>query len=195
MRNDPKNRGKILFFAGFSVLVVIFFGISVNNEGTSKLDKPDTIDSSAIGANSASGSTATDASSGPNSSNIATSQNPQQQPELQSQIDDQQESNLAQSQAQQQGLLPARFACKVNAFRTGENRSIFRFSVSAPNQIPEVWVSVKTETGTTQGSISLNSGIGEHSVSLKNPTNETRPEVKVYSRPIFTEQYEMCSFR
>ena len=87
------------------------------------------------------------------------------------------------------------FACQVTGIRFGQNRSLLRINVSAPSDIPEVWVSVETERGDQDGKIQLSSGSGEQVVQLRNPTNGFRPTIKVYSLPILTEQYEMCSYR
>ena len=108
------------------------------------------------------------------------------------------EQEKAAAQAQQNQQLeqaPTRFECQVTGMRIGENRSLLRVSVTAPNEIPEVWVSINTERGNLDGRILLTAGSGEQMVPLRDPSPEFRPTIKVYSLPVLTEQYEMCSFR
>lgn len=125
---------------------------------------------------------------------VESAESSDQQSQLEAQIAQQEEEKVAQEMSQQ-GQIPVRFSCDVNGFRTGEGRSLLLLSVSAPDVVPEVWVTVKTEKGVIEGSVTLENGTGQQTVSLRNPTQSFRPEVKVYSKPIFTEQYEMCSFR
>ena len=117
----------------------------------------------------------------------------------QAQTDDlkaEQEKAAAEAQqAQLQAQAPKRFECDVTGIRVGDNRSLLRVAVSAPADIPEVWVSVKTERGDLDGKILLTSGQGEQMVPLRDPSQGFRPTIKVYSMPVLTEQYEMCSFR
>lgn len=125
---------------------------------------------------------------------VESAQSIDQQSQLEAQIAQQEEEKISQEMSQQ-GQIPVRFACDVNGLRTGEGRSLLLLSVSAPDVVPEVWVTVKTEKGVVKGSVLLENGNGQQTVPLRNPTQTFRPEVKVYSLPIFTEQYEMCSFR
>jgi hypothetical protein len=147
---------------------------------------------SSSGSSASSEPEITDSSQIPSPAESAQSED--QQAQLESEIAQLQEENIAQEMSQQ-GQIPVRFACDVDGFRTGEGRSLLRLSVSAPDSVPEVWVTVKTERGVVKGSVLLENGSGQQTVPLRNPTQAFRPEVKVYSLPIFTEQYEMCSFR
>lgn len=115
--------------------------------------------------------------------------------QLEAQLKEQEKAALDEQQAQKLGQLPIRFECTVSAIRTGENRSLLRVSVSAPSEIPEVWVTVKTERGNLDGSILMTAGSGQQVIPLSDASQGFRPTVKVYSLPVFADQYEMCSYR
>lgn len=187
------HSSRLLFFAvsGISLLVLAFFLIFQKSLdlGSSSENPPliSTSDSPEI-----SGPQTSDSTQIP--SPVESAQSADQQAQLEAEIAQLQEENIAQEMSQQ-GRIPVKFACDVDGFRTGEGRSLFRLSVSAPDTVPEVWVTVKTERGVVKGSVVLENGSGQQTVPLRNPTQAFRPEVKVYSLPIFTDQYEMCSFR
>ena len=126
---------------------------------------------------------------------VASAQNQDQQAQTDAQIAEEEKAAAQQQQNRQLEQAPMQFACQVTGIRFGQNRSLLRINVSAPSDIPEVWVSVETERGDQDGKIQLSSGSGEQVVQLRNPTNGFRPTIKVYSLPILTEQYEMCSYR
>ena len=126
---------------------------------------------------------------------VASAQSQDQQAQADAVKAEQEKAAAEAQQAQLQQQAPKRFDCTVNGIRIGENRSILRVSVTAPVEIPEVWVSVNTERGDLDGKILLTSGRGEQTIPLRDPTNGFRPTIKVYSMPVLTEQYEMCSYR
>jgi hypothetical protein len=187
------HSGRLLFVA-ISGIFMFFLGLFLVTQNSTDLgssgDNSPLISSS--GSSASSEPEITDSSQIPSPAESAQSED--QQAQLESEIAQLQEENIAQEMSQQ-GQIPVRFACDVDGFRTGEGRSLLRLSVSAPDSVPEVWVTVKTERGVVKGSVLLENGSGQQTVPLRNPTQAFRPEVKVYSLPIFTEQYEMCSFR
>ena len=126
---------------------------------------------------------------------VASAQVQDQQSQIDALKTEQEKAAAEAQQAQLQQQAPKRFDCEVTGIRVGENRSLLRVTVSAPIEIPEVWVSVDTERGDLDGKILLTSGKGEQMIPLREPTNGFRPIIKVYSMPVLTEQYEMCSFR
>lgn len=125
----------------------------------------------------------------------ASTQSQDQQAQADALKAEQEKAAAEAQQAQLQQGAPKRFECEVTGVRVGDNRSLLRVAVSAPADIPEVWVSVNTERGDLDGKIQLTSGQGDQIVPLRNPSQGFRPTIKVYSMPILTEQYEMCSFR
>ena len=183
-----------LLFGAISGIFMFFLGLFLVTQNSTDLgssgDNSPLISSS--GPSVSSEPEITDSSQIPAPAESAQSED--QQAQLEAEIAQLQEENIAQEMSQQ-GQMPVRFACDVDGFRTGEGRSLLRLSVSAPDSVPEVWVTVKTERGVVKGSVLLENGSGQQTVPLRNPTQAFRPEVKIYSLPIFTEQYEMCSFR
>ena len=205
MSSEPKTNisPAILAVAGIGLVVLLTW--LTFNWGQSTLgmnaNSPET---SASGGASAESGTQIGPTSGPIPSLEANSQIPS--PVASAQTQDQQaqldalkaaeEQAAAQAQQNQQlEQAPTRFECQVTGVRIGENRSLLRIKVSAPTEVPEVWVSVKTERGDQEGKILLAGGEGEQIVPLRNPTNGFRPTIKVYSLPVLTERYEMCSYR
>lgn len=183
-----------LLLAGISIFLILLLGSFLINRNLQEIGgSPDApLPMSSSGSTDSSAPDFTDPTQVPDP--VESAESSDQQSQLDAQIAQQEEEKIAQEMSQQ-GQIPVRFACDVNGFRTGEGRSLLLLSVSAPDVVPEVWVTVKTEKGVIEGSVSLENGTGQQTVSLRNPTQSFRPEVKVYSKPIFTEQYEMCSFR
>lgn len=126
---------------------------------------------------------------------VASAQSNDQQSQADALKTEEEKAAAQQQEIQQLEQAPLRFECTVTGIRVGENRSLLRVNVTAPNEIPEVWVGVNTERGDLDGKVVLLAGQGEQIIPLRNPSPGFRPTIKVYSLPIFTEQYEMCSFR
>ncbi len=126
---------------------------------------------------------------------VASAQNQDQQAQTDTQIAEEEQAAAQQQQNQQLEQAPMRFECQVTGVLIGQDRTLLRINVSAPRDIPEVWVSVETERGDLDGKILLAAGKGEQVVPLRNPIKGFRPTIKVYSLPVLTEQYEMCSYR
>ena len=126
---------------------------------------------------------------------VASAQSNDQQSQADAQKAEEEKAAAQQQEIQQLEQAPLRFECTVTGIRVGENRSLLRVNVTAPSEIPEVWVGVDTERGDLDGNVVLLAGQGEQIIPLRNPSPGFRPTIKVYSLPIFTEQYEMCSFR
>jgi hypothetical protein len=126
---------------------------------------------------------------------VASAQSMDQQAQADALKAEEEKAAAQEQEIQQMEQAPLRFECTVTGIRIGENRSLLKVNVSAPNEIPEVWVGVNTERGDLDGKVVLLAGQGEQIIPLRNPSPGFRPTIKVYSLPVLTEQYEMCSFR
>jgi hypothetical protein len=126
---------------------------------------------------------------------VASAQSMDQQAQAGALKTEQEKAAAQEQEVQQLEQAPLRFECTVTGIRVGENRSLLRVNVTAPSEIPEVWVGVNTERGDLDGKVVLLAGQGEQIIPLRNPSPGFRPTIKVYSLPVLTEQYEMCSFR
>jgi hypothetical protein len=126
---------------------------------------------------------------------VASAQSMDQQAQAGALKTEQEKAAAQEQEVQQLEQAPLRFECTVTGIRVGENRSLLRVNVTAPSEIPEVWVGVNTERGDLDGKVVLLAGQGEQIIPLRSPSPGFRPTIKIYSLPVFTEQYEMCSFR
>jgi hypothetical protein len=195
MQFGPNKRGIGIFIAISSLFAIgiLSWGISTIGSTTPE-SKANDLNSQATAGPTLGPNPSVDGNS-QIPSPVASAQSMDQQAQADALKTEQEKAAAQEQEIQQMEQTPLRFECTVTGIRVGENRSLLRVNVTAPNEIPEVWVGVNTERGDLDGKVVLLAGQGEQIIPLRNPSPGFRPTIKVYSLPVLTEQYEMCSFR